>query len=180
MSRETLSEFQRRFNRVEFHVMNDARFEETVLESVKNRHANNQYQQEDIEAHIKQCVDDIMPDLHKNFETFKHIMLPDILRAVLNDKQLTFDLIRLLAADNIYDIKSSLMRCMGPILKCLKSRATGQTYPRATRKSSSGPIKVPDSSPQGSTSTNTLRRSKRLESKHSRNHGIQKPCIKTR
>ncbi|KAI9729812.1 MAG: hypothetical protein M1834_006560 [Cirrosporium novae-zelandiae] len=200
MSSETLSDLHRKFNRVEFNIMNDTRFEELVLESVKDRHAKNLYQKEDIEAEIKQRMDDVMTKLHNDTHTSKYTMLPKVFKAVPEDKQLTFHLIRLLAANNIYDIESFVAYGIGPLLEYVKPNATeevdntqtsrkntpvSQMQLRTTRKlrprsvKASGTSSSTDSSRQKPTLTN-IRRSSRLRRQHAQRHGIRKTYIRNK
>jgi hypothetical protein len=196
VSPEALSCLHHRiFNRREFRVMNDDRFNEIILESVQNRHDNNQYQDEDIEAEIQRRIDDTVTKLHNDFKKSKYGNLLEVFKAVPKDKKLAFYLTRLLAADNIYDIESFVAYGIGPILGSLKLRAveeavdvqpskhkssTGKRQSRAPRKSKTRSANASKPSSPSDSKPNTRRRSLRLEQQHSKLHGIRKPSDKTR
>lgn len=197
----TLSSFHHKLNRVEFRVVNDAKFEEIVLDSVTNRHANPMYQEDGIEAEIKRRMKETVDRLHEDFDASKYIILRQVLGAFPDDQDLEFYLIRLLAADNTYDIRSFVAYGLEPMLKRLESRGPGrqghrraprkkpagrQNQAQPTQKPSSQSLKVPKafsaplSSSQESTSTITLRRSARLAQRHSQHQGIRKTHGKAR
>jgi hypothetical protein len=181
--------------------MSDASFEEIVLQSVRDADTKNLDREAEIEAEIRQRMDDAITKLEKDFNRSRYTMLTEAVKTLTNDKQLAFYLIRLLAADNIYDIKSFVAYGIGSMLERLKSKATGgaenmpasrkrtpacKTQSRATGKFSSRSVnssRTPsstDSSQQESNSKNSPRRSSRLARQHSQRHGIRKTYTKPR
>ncbi len=181
--------------------MNDAKFEEIVLDSVTDRHANHMYGDENIEAEIRRRLKEAVDSLHEDFEESKYVVLRQALNAFRDERDLGFNLVGLLAADNIYEIQSFVAYDIGPILKKLESRgpersgstrapgkkpAGRQHQARSIRKSNPRSLKVPKafSTPRPSSSASstimTLRRSSRLAHRSSQPQGIRKTPGKAR
>jgi len=200
VSHKSLRSFKDRFNRVEFHIMNDARFEQIVLDSVTNRYARRMYGEEAIEAEIERHMGEAVDRLNDDFEEAKYVVLRQTYD-LGDDQDLDFYLGGLLPADNLYDIRSYVAYGIGPILKRLGSKGLGRSDKRrpprkrpAGRTNQARPAPKPSvrslkvvkalstprpSSPE-SNATMILRRSARLAQRHSQPQRIRKTRSKAK
>ena len=210
VSAETFENLNHKFNRREFNLVVDGKFEDIVLESVRNLVVKHDvYGEKDIEAEVERRLNETMSKLDEDFRNSRPTLLTEIFHVMRNEKPLEFYLIRLLAADNIYDLKSFVAYGMKIVLERFKIKSTEEVEntqadsktkktkktifvrrPRlqTTFKSSSRLVNV--SGPPGSGAAmphssepslaNPRRANSRLAEKHSRRHGIRKACTKTK